>query len=67
MHGCLISIPLHQGITEQVGRRSSKYVRSLDDSHCPAGPFTDISFIGLSCAWIQSFNEVAAHLETLYK
>lgn len=48
MHGYLICIILHQGIIEQVGRRSRKYVRSLVDRDCPAGPFTDISFVGLA-------------------
>lgn len=48
MHGCLISVPLHQGIIEQASRRSRKNVRSLVDSQGPARPFTDISFIDLS-------------------
>lgn len=47
-HGCLISIPLHQGIIEQVGRRSGKYVGLLVDSHRPAGPLGEIPFVGLA-------------------
>lgn len=47
MHGCLIPIPVHQGIIDQVGGRSRKCVRSLIERHCPAGPFTDTLFLGL--------------------